>query len=343
VTVESGCADSLQAWVEAGLITAEQAEAIAAHEAAAPSAAPADTAAQTGPTQDSRTALAVEVLGYLGGALALAAVAFIVAQMWESLGDIGQIALVGVATVGLLVAGAFLRRAQQQPLVRLARFLWFLAVGGVAATTFLIADTVVAELGGDEWEYADQIGAVVSGAAFASGAILWLLERKALQLTALFISLMYFVFAVLNLFIDLQAELISWVAWGIGLAWLACTHFGVLKPRTAGYALAAVTLVLSPQLAAVDTTAGMLVAMLILGVVTALALLGAALYTEERLFLGFGALGILIYVPQLTFELFGDETFAAPLVLMVTGLSLIAVAVLYARMRKGPSLSDPSM
>jgi hypothetical protein len=72
-------AQSLRAWVDAGLITPDQADAISRYETSGGAGA---EAAKPFAAQDSRAALVVEVLGYLGGALALAAVAFIVAQMW---------------------------------------------------------------------------------------------------------------------------------------------------------------------------------------------------------------------------------------------------------------------
>ncbi len=329
----SALAQRVAEWVSAGIITAEQAEAIKAFEQA--SGRPAGISLETPhETQDSRAALVVEVLGYLGGALALAAVAFVVSQMWDALGDIGQVLVVGGATAGLLAAGALLRLAEQEPIKRLARFLWFLAVGGVAATVGLIIDMTTSV---DD----ERMLVPIAGTALVVGLVLWWFERRALQQIAVFVAAMYLLFGSLVGYTDLGVYAYAWISWGVGLAWLIASRFGLLPPRTTGYALASIALIVSPLVATAEGDASL--GMLGLGVVTALALLGAALLTEERMFLGFGALGILIYVPQIAFEIFGEDALAVPIVLLATGLSLIGVAVMYARMRRRTPRDDPSV
>lgn len=332
MTDERGTGQRLAEWMAAGLITSDQADAITSYEAATQPGVTPDT--DSPQSTDSRGALAIEVLGYLGGALAFAAVAFLVGQMWDSLGQLGQLLVVGGATVSLLAAGGFLRLAQQAPLRRLARFLWFLSVGGVSATTALVLLNTVYPA----TDFAEEAVLIVSAASLAAALPLWWFERRALQQAAVFIALAYTVGMGLVVLTDFDASVYAWIAWGIGLAWLVLSYLDRMPPQKTGYALGSIAVLLSPQLGMLESFDAP-VLMLGLGVATALGLLAAALFTEERLFLGFGAVGILIYVPQITFEVFGEDTLAVPIVLLVTGLSLIAVAVIYARMRRSAQAS----
>ena len=83
-------------WVEAGVIGREQGDAILAFE-------------QGGQRAGGRRAVAVEVLGYLGGGLAVVAGFVLGAESWDQLGHWGRAGVLAVVTGVLLGAGWWLR------------------------------------------------------------------------------------------------------------------------------------------------------------------------------------------------------------------------------------------
>jgi hypothetical protein len=83
----------VERWVEAGAIGREQADAILALEGAA--------GREPG---GGRRAVVVEVLGYLGGGLALVAGFAIAAESWDQLGYWGRVGVLAVVTAALLGA-----------------------------------------------------------------------------------------------------------------------------------------------------------------------------------------------------------------------------------------------
>ena len=108
-------AAKLAAWVELGLIDREQAERIADYEVtAAPAGVPvvhAPTAASpvagSVPELQRRPALVamIEILGYLGGALAVTGVVLLVANFWADLAVGAQLALSSLTAAALIGAG----------------------------------------------------------------------------------------------------------------------------------------------------------------------------------------------------------------------------------------------
>ena len=88
-----------------------------------------------------------EVLGYVGGALAVVAALFLGAELWDELGPWPRVLLLGAVAVACLGAGAALGGRDGAP-GRLGGFLWAAAVIAVAATAGVAADDLaVAEPG----------------------------------------------------------------------------------------------------------------------------------------------------------------------------------------------------
>jgi uncharacterized membrane protein len=154
-------------WVEAGVIGREQGDAILALEGA--DAEPAG----------GRRAVAVEVLGYLGGGLALVAGFVLGAESWTQLGYWGRVAVLAVVTTVLLAAGWRLREDRGRVLPQLASVLW---LGAVAA----FAGWLAVLLGGSGGDALDDPSLWVAGGALVLAGRLYLLERRVLQQVALF-------------------------------------------------------------------------------------------------------------------------------------------------------------
>lgn len=128
----------LARWRDAGLISADQVDAIAAHEeTAAAEARAARLAAHPPPppARARRVPVVAEALGYLGGALALAGLGLVLSRFWPDWNVATRFGISAV-TAALLVAGGFAVRDQSEPaLVRLRSVLWLAstAATGLAA------------------------------------------------------------------------------------------------------------------------------------------------------------------------------------------------------------------
>ena len=115
-------------WVEAGLVSSDQVEAIRAfehHEAPAP----------------PRLSIVAELAVYLGSVLALMSGAMMVGQSWDALRTGGQVAIgVAIAALGF-IAGTRLIGLDDPGTRRLASFMWLIGTGGVALSVGALVDT----------------------------------------------------------------------------------------------------------------------------------------------------------------------------------------------------------
>ncbi|MGB7879188.1 MAG: DUF2157 domain-containing protein [Ilumatobacteraceae bacterium] len=140
-------------WVEHGLVTSDQVEAIRSYEHHDTPASP-------------RLSIVAELAVYLGSVLALMSGAMMVGQSWETLRTGGQVAIgVAIAALGF-VAGARLVGLGDAGTRRLASFMWLIGTGGVALTTGVIVDTVGFDQPG--WNVL-----IVGLPVLAIGAVLW--------------------------------------------------------------------------------------------------------------------------------------------------------------------------
>jgi hypothetical protein len=153
-------------WVDAGVIGREQGDAILAFERGDRRAG-------------GRRAVAVEVLGYLGGGLAVVAGFVLGAESWGQLGHWGRAGVLAVVTGVLLGAGWWLRGDQGRVLPRLASALWLAAVAGFAGLLAVLVE-------GDSDEAIGDPSLWVAGGTLVLAGGLYLLERRVLQQVALF-------------------------------------------------------------------------------------------------------------------------------------------------------------
>lgn len=115
-------------WVEEGLVTRDEVEAIRAfehHETPAPAG----------------LSIVAELAVYLGSVLALMSGAMMVGPSWEALRIGGQVAIgIAIAALGF-IAGTRLIRLDDPGTRRLASFMWLIGTGGVALATGVVVDT----------------------------------------------------------------------------------------------------------------------------------------------------------------------------------------------------------
>jgi hypothetical protein len=314
-------------WAAQGLIDAGQATRIAAVEAARTGlstiTAPSVTrAAAVGTTAGRRLPLVVEALGYLGTAIAVGAGFTAVASLWPGIPAGAELAFAALAAVALLLAGIALRTRDQPAFGRLRSVLWLVSTACLATAVSLLASRHYWNLG--------LTGRLLlpEAAATAYAACLWWRLRSALQHLAMFAGLA-----------ALSATAIArgwpgpepWAAglglWAVSLLWGVAAHRGYLAPRTAGYAAAAIGLLVGAQLAT-QPAAGQAVA-----VATVAALLTAGVVLRQVLFLAVGALAAIELLPQVATRYLPSGAGAAFGVVAV-GLVMVGVAVWMAKSRQ---------
>ncbi|HCJ10833.1 MAG TPA: hypothetical protein DHW14_06695 [Clostridiales bacterium] len=300
----------LKDWVARGFLTPRQAEDIRRFEVARVRPSPAPVAG--------------EVLGYIGGALSLAALFAIITQFWRELGTGGQIALAALVAAACLAGGWALSAGAAPQAKRLGCFLMFL---GTAAFGFL-SGLVTARLAVDP----DVPPLVGSLGALLVGVALWRRHRTSLQLVGVAVPLAVLVVAFANLCLSSsQAVFVGFSYLVLGCLWSAAGELGRLAPRTAAWAVGCLMMLAAPQILAVDAwrSGG---GYLVLGCVMSVALMAVALWRGRGAPLGFGAAGIVIFVPQALHSLF-EDVIGVPIALLLAGVLLVAMSAVVVRVR----------
>ncbi len=300
-------ATSLRAWVAAGLISEDQARAIRTHEAS--------------PADERRVPLIAEVLGYLGGSLALIAAFILAGEFWPDLEAWARLLLVGAGTLAFLAAGWFIKDNENEAIHRLSSFSWALGTVGVAFFFGLLVN--------DVFDAKEETTALVASAAgLAIGYSLYRLSPRSLQQILLGGASVAVPLSLLAHIDQPPDEFYGLAIWGVGIAWLFLAWGGHMRPQFTGYALGSLAALFGPQVMRFSDNAWPM----LLGLVTAGALLAFSVGLRNTILLGFGAAGIFIFVPQIIFEYFGD-TIGVPLALFLTGVVLLGAALLVARLR----------
>lgn len=330
--------DRLDAWVDAGLVSPEQAERIIVFEgegsrhtgwSPAVGAAAHDgdqrTSQASGPASGPRNRTSIaEAIGYVGAALALGAISLLLGQLWADLLVGGRLALVGVLTIAVFGAGLALRGSPQPAMQRLTSVLLTATVAGVGWFVGVVGDDVL----GLGWA---AVGVTVGTGMLIVAAALYLWRGGALlQLATLGSALL-----TAGMSLSLSALTPDPIWYGLafatlGAAWFLLATGGWLAPRALAEITGALAVLLGVQVAATDGRTG---AVLAAGIVAAGGLVWLAVRRDQLRHLVVGALALFVLAPQLVFELFGDAI-GAPATLLLVGLLLVLLAVGLGRARR---------
>jgi hypothetical protein len=287
------------------IITHAQAEAIAALE--------------DGPATAGRRSVVAEVLGYLGGALAVVAALLLGREVWQELGPVVRVLLLAAVTAAVLAAGGVLG-GRDGPAGRLGGFLWAVAVVALAGTVGVAASDLFAVA-------ADLSAVLATGSALVLAAVLWWRRREVLQHVAAFAATTSTLFAVLAM-VDDRYRLLGPLLWALGLLWIAAAASGRARPAPAGWVLGALAVIAGPLGAGTGRSAWVVV-----GVLSAAALVVLGVRGHRQWLLAIGTAGLFVAVPVAVAELFDAEL--GPLIgLLVVGLVLVALAVVLTRLRR---------
>jgi len=331
--------DRLDTWVDAGLVSRDQAERIKAFEGESrrhmgwspavgnryddtAGGARDDAGAAAGSERRTRIA---EAIGYVGAALALGAIALLLGELWADLLVGGRLGLIGVLTAAVFGAGLALRSSAQPAMQRLTSVLFTATVAGVGWFTGVVADDVF------ELDRA-AVGVVVGGAMLVVAAALYLWHDGALLQLATLGSALLTVGMVLSTSTVTPDQIWYGASFAaIGVAWFLLATGGWLVPRALAEISGGLVTLLGIQIAVSD--GGATTPVLAVGVVAAAGLVWLAVRADQLRHLVVGALALFVLTPQLVFELFGDAI-GAPATLLLIGLLLVLLAVGLGRARR---------
>ena len=318
-------------WLAEGLITAVQREHILSRErdgtvSATGPAVRAGRVDEARPVEHPGPGPAVEALGYVGGVVVAVATLLFGFQVWDDLGTLTQLSLVGGAAVVLLAAGAVVRPGIGEVGVRMRSVLWLAAT--LAASGFL------AVLGTDVLGVDDgKIGAFTTVGATVVAALFWRVHRTVVQQVAAMGCAVGATASVVAAFST--SDLLPGLgAWCVGVLWAILAWGGVLAHRRVGLALGALAALVA-AMTTVPNDAGT-----VLALVTALSVVGVGAWFRDLVLLAVGVLGTLNALLAAV-ATWWPETLAAPIVLLAVGLALVVTAVQVARRRGEPQAVRP--
>jgi len=267
--------------------------------------------------------IALEVLGYLGAALILAAGVFVFNDVWPDLGRAARFVIVVVAT-GLLVATGIVATSNRgDPRRRLGQLALMLAVPTAGIAAGLAFEAVApgwAVFGG-------------FGVAAATALGFYVRRQSAPQHFALFA-------ATIGLVISAAAQpsgstdevLLSVAVLSFGIGWAYLATQGRIRPTTLGEILGAGT-----------ATVGSIAFVSSVDQASAIAMIGFVVASASTIWFGLsrdrttlivsGMVGVVIYVPWVITQTLGDSV-GGPLALLTAGILLIGSATALMRRQR---------
>lgn len=299
-------AEALQRAVVAGILSAEQAEAVLAAERSR--AEHADLPGRLPVT---------EALGYLGGLLALSGAVTLALQYWPDLPTAGRLALLAAVAIVTWLVGARIGAEAAPALLRLRGALWFGSSAAVAAFAGqLVRD--VADAG--EAGVALSVGA--AGAVHAG--LLWRLRDRPAQHLACLAGVLVGAGGAAAL-ADGEGA-VGLVIVAIGAAWVVAGWYRLLPPPTLALLGGASAVLIGAGITAGDWSD----AAPLLGLAAAIALAAVGVSTDRTPLTVVGLLGAFVYLPWTIGNFFADSL-GVPLAMVLCGVALLAVTLILLR------------
>lgn len=269
----------------------------------------------------ARIPAAAEALGYVGGALALAAVVTLLATFWNDLGTMGRAGIPAALALVAMAAGMVLERLGDAASGRLGRFL--LAVGTVSAggaVGFLVRDAHVSKA--SDWAWFSGMAAIA-----VIGGVVWSRRRVWMQ------HLVFGVGVGLAALFVLPLVPIDGPSWGagavlafVGVVWGALALRDVLEPVDAAVALSSLGILGGVELMAMShLEGGVILWPLWLGLIAAIGLVAGGALGRRYFAVGAGAIGIVLFAIELFNEILGTGVWL-PATLLGVGIFLLGAS-----------------
>lgn len=292
-------------WVEAGLISPQQATSIKHFEHL------------DEPPPQSRLTIVAEVASYLGSVIAFAGGAAIVGPNWERIGVGGQLLIAAaIAALGFVV-GTWLVRLGEIGTERLGSFLWLVGTGGLAMAAAVVMHEIDPRDGG--W-YAVVIGAPLLAVGFG----LWRNLDRPLQLLTTAAGLAAVAGGAGEL-----TDLSPWVR--APVVWVAAAGFGMVaaagrvRPRLVALVVAAAGMMIGSMLFSMESER----LSALVAVATAALIVSYALHDRSWPLVAVGLFAFFVATTSLMQTVL--HGMLARLVAVVFGLIVVAVVAMRAQ------------
>jgi len=261
--------------------------------------------------------ISIEILGYLGAAVGVAATLVAAAQV-QDLSEGGALTITLVVTAGLLGSGYLFGLRPLERGRRMRSVLWF----GAAEAWAVGVSIFIGEIVGLE----GRGGAIVSSLlGTAIGAALWWRLRRSLQEIFLFLAalavLVSLVFPEPSFFGVPDLTGIAMLIWAFGGVWLFLAIRRIVEPVRTGMVLGAIAAIVGPLVFTRTRIAGEL-----LSLATAAVLVVLGEWLGDRAVQGLGIAGLLLVSAGVVVEHVGDSTGGA-IAALVAGILLLALAL----------------
>lgn len=313
---EDALATVLGRAVEAGHLTAAQAEAVMASERAADAVAPVHLE----PAPGARVPPVLEALGYLGAVLVVVGATVTVGQFWEDLATWSRLYILGLATAALTGAGLAIREERVEVLRRLRSVVLLLATGALTGFAGVLVF--------DGLKITDEPASVVIGSLVAahSGVLWWRRDRPGQHLACLGGVAVAATAGIV--WAGGEAGIVGVALWAIGGMWLVASFRHVLPPAEVGIAAGAALALVGAGVTGAEWED----VFAVFGLATAAVLVAWGVRRDLFPITAPGVIGTLIYLPTTVSQFFGD-TIGVPAVMLVSGLALLGVTALVLRRR----------
>jgi hypothetical protein len=303
----------IDGWVASGVITPEQAARMAGESRVVVVPRPVRSR-PAGPS------LAMEALAYLGGVIMLVGALSIVGLYWEDLTTLVRLLLVGATGALLLGAGLLVPPHLGAAARRLRAVTWAGTVVATAGFLGLLAGDAL------DWDPA-WVRVTAAGGAAVTAAVLWRRSNVLLQQVVFFVAAMVTA-AMTTLALTDADPWPGFAAWCVAAVWLLLAWLDMVPSSRWARPLAAAATIVA-AMTTFSSDPGM-----VLGLLTAVAVVGLAVQRHDLAMVAVGALGLLQMLPIVLTEWFPD-TVAAPFVLFGVGAVVLALAVWTATRGRG--------
>ncbi|MGH3669745.1 MAG: hypothetical protein ACRDSH_03785, partial [Pseudonocardiaceae bacterium] len=294
-------AEALQRAVEAGILGADQAQAVIAAEGA------------RGKAAGGSRAQATEALGYLGGLLALSGAVTLSMQYWHEVPTFGRLGLLAAVAVVTWLVGAPIGDGSAPALIRLRGAVWLASSAAVAALAGQVARDVAHAGESTVWLSAGAAAAVHAG-------LLWQLRDRPAQHLACLAGALMAAGGAVGLAGGEGAVGLAVAA--VGAVWVAVGWMAVLPPPALALVGGSVAL-----LAGVGITAGEWPdAAPLLGLAAVAVLVVVGVGTDRTALSVVGLAGGFGYLPWTVGHFFAGSL-GVPLAMLLCGIALLAVTL----------------